>query len=89
MKAILVINEMPSACNVCDFNRFASIHWGCSVHNNDSVTNEMEKVIRPSWCPLQPLPNKKEENDDGTHFSWRSNDWWSAGWNACLEEIEK
>ena len=51
--------------------------------------NDLYDRLKGYKCELKPMPNKKEENDDGTHFSWHSNDWWSAGWNACLEEIEK
>ena len=57
----------------------------------DSFGTEIQLINQKYNCKwkLKPMPNKKEENDDGTHFSWHSNDWWSAGWNACLEEIEK
>ena len=82
MKAILVIDKMPSACNVCDFNRF-TFHWGCSRHNDDSVTNEMEKYIRPSWCPIKPLP-KKRDNEELNEYH---RDLYADGWNNCLDEI--
>lgn len=83
MKAILVIDEMPKTCDQCPLRRWSIDGWTCTP------VKKMIEDDKPEWCPLKLLPNKKEENDDGTHFSWRSNDWWSAGWNACLKEIEE
>ena len=37
---------------------------------------------RASWCPLKPLPMKREESCEMEESLM------NAGWNACLEEIE-
>lgn len=75
MKAILVI-DVPD-----DFETKTAIAIV-------DVKNEKGEGVT-AMRPLKPMPNKKEENDDGTHFSWHSNDWWSAGWNECIDYIEK
>ena len=102
MKAVLVIDEMPLSCNACDFNRFAFTHWGCSIHNNDSVTDEMKESIRPSWCPLKSMPRRQNkdtekssieyiyEADTLDKFQSRGASYLYGhidGWNDCLEEI--
>ena len=81
MKAILVI-DMPNSCEECP----CCYGFTCSPLDRE-MGIWMIKHGKLIDCPLKPMPNKKEENDDGTHFSWHSNDWWNAGWNACLEEI--
>jgi len=83
MKAILVI-DMPKNCDECPIRFSGEPNEWCWYlkHGLDDIK------AKPSWCPLKPMPNKKEENDD-PHFSWLGIDWWSVGWNDCLEEIEK
>lgn len=88
MKAVLAIDmDMPKRCGECKFrspelNPCEELMWLCKLKDDF-----IDRRTRPDWCPLRPTPNKKEENNDGTHFSWHSNDWWNAGWNACLKEI--
>lgn len=79
MKAILVV-DIPNDLSLSDLYIFGGL-W--EAWQDDGWAYEFKAE------DIKPMPNKKEENDDGTHFSWHSNDWWSAGWNACLEEIEK
>ena len=76
MKAILVINEMPDNCRAC--------HYKCFEAN-------LRDEYRPYWCPLKPMPNKKEGYQTGATL-WdgtpeiRFNEY-SIGWNDCLDEI--
>ena len=40
---------------------------------------------RPSWCPLKPLPEKKNEINVG---QMNSEEYYKGvGWNACLDAI--
>jgi len=92
MKAILVI-DMPSDC------------WKCPMHI-DGLDDENEEIMvcnaekieshygeKPSWCPLKPMPMKRE-----THVYWNSvgignvptheiSDY-DKGWNDCVDFME-
>lgn len=77
MKAILVIDEMPTECIECPFHRIYADGFlnetYCSVmakRNKDGVNT------RADWCPLKPMPMKSVWKND-----------YSDGWNACLEEL--
>ena len=87
MKAILVI-EMPSDCNDCLLCRYA--------HNMEpfdedeayceklfkSVKEEISKETKPDWCPLRPVPSKKDDD----FYDWgKANQ--VKGYNACIDEI--
>lgn len=84
MKAILVLKEMPKECDECPLYDGA---WGVYC----MATNEPVKAEeKPSWCPIKPIPEKR------ILPSWQVNNtnygeepWFSDGWNACLEELEK
>lgn len=77
-KSVLVI-ETPENCGKC---KFISEFWcramdGRRVPNNDVI---------PNWCPLKPLPEKKEyiipiDNVEA------NKDIIAVGWNACINEI--
>ena len=79
MKAILVIDEMPSECG-----------WECPCYRENNACEGMCTETlkstpftdeRPSWCPLKPLPKKK--NTD-----FHPNVVYANGWNDCLKEIK-
>ena len=73
MKAILVIDEMPSSCMMCE------IRWSCKVWNKWKGYSD-----RLDGCPLKPLPEKKVSfYDIDIHEYDKSVD----GWNACIDAI--
>ena len=78
MKAILVIDKMPSNCLDCpceyDFIRCKALN-----HQLEYCTAGKE---RPSWCPLKPMPIKRTPNGSDIF-----NDY-VRGRNDCIEEIE-
>ncbi|MBR2653992.1 MAG: hypothetical protein IKD59_05485 [Lachnospiraceae bacterium] len=51
MKAILVI-DMPKNCAECKLMYLQGIGEG--------ICNAVDWDERPTWCPLRPLPQKKE-----------------------------
>ena len=55
MKSILII-ETPATCTDCPCYDY--IHGVCA---NTHKGCELRKQAKPSWCPLRPLPQKKEE----------------------------
>ena len=80
MKAILVIDEMPSECG-----------WECPCYRENNACEGMCTETlkstpftdeRPSWCPLKPLPNAITERG-----KWISEEY-QKGWNAYREDLE-
>ena len=67
MKAILVINHMPSRCEECpcssiDYETDGEMMFTCDAipfgYLELSEENMTDK--KPSWCPLKPMPLKKK-----------------------------
>lgn len=75
MKAILILEEMPKDCDKCPC---ISEEWECRPLHRDAGWGD----VRPDYCPLRPLPKKKEEI--GKTIQDIS---YVVGWNACLDEI--
>ena len=81
MKAILVL-EMPENCFKCKLQDWANCRIVKGCHTGDT---------RPDWCPLKPVPQKKEEKQYcgngvfgiNTAMETRFN----QGYNACIDEI--
>lgn len=93
MKAILVI-DMPSDCNDCLLCRYA--------HNMEpfdedeayceklfkSVKKEISKETKPDWCPLKPMPEKKEATQlPISPLLPKQYTVFEKGYNACIDEI--
>lgn len=77
-KSVLVI-ETPENCGKC---KFISEFW-CRAMNGRRVPNN---DVIPNWCPLKPLPEKKEyivPIDNVESYK----DIIAVGWNACIDEI--
>lgn len=77
-KSVLVI-DTPENCGKC---KFISEFWcramgGRRVPNNDVI---------PNWCPLKPLPEKKEYIVPIDNVESQK-DIIAVGWNACINEI--
>lgn len=77
-KSVLVI-DTPENCGKC---KFISEFWcramdGRRIPNNDVI---------PNWCPLKPLPEKKEYIVPIDNVESQK-DIIAVGWNACLREI--
>lgn len=47
---------------------------------------DYESKSRPKWCPLKPLPEKKEYIVPNDNVESQK-DIIAVGWNACLREI--
>lgn len=84
MKAILII-DMPKDCERCDCS-FDDTDYGlfCSPLKRD-IFGRDEK---PSWCPLKPMPKKKNKKD--IVIKGKTAEILEArfeGWNDCIKEI--
>lgn len=78
MKAALVI-DMPNNCEECEIIYLQG-------HGESSICYSGDWSKRPSWCPLRPLPIKKEQFNSWER-DFRSEDSYRAGFNDCLEKI--
>lgn len=83
MKAILVM-DMPSSCMGCNF-----LH--CEIEENKEYCEAREirkqvnlaKEEKPDWCPLKPMPSKKDVKNAKTMTDLG----WIDGYNTCIDEI--
>ena len=85
MKAILVLNDMPSKCRDCQF--YYQTHdesddyvSKCEVLNDMTIDGFIDKY---SGCPLKPAPSKKDVKNAKTMTDLG----WIDGYNACIDEI--
>lgn len=79
-KSVLVI-DTPENCGKC---KFISGFW-CRAMGDRRVPNN---DVIPNWCPLKPLPEKKEYIVPIDNVESQK-DIIAVGWNACLREITK
>lgn len=79
-KSVLVINT-PKYCALCVL-RSGVHHRFCRVNNRDIT----DLSIRPDWCPLKPLPEKKEYIVPIDNVESQK-DIIAVGWNACIDAI--
>lgn len=79
MKAILVL-EMPSSCDECPL--FGSHYSDMTCRGNGRGINyPYPKEVRQDWCPLRPIPEKRQTTDD----FWQG--CVNIVRNACIDEI--
>lgn len=88
MKALLVV-DMPTNCSICPCSREGnspSDKWKCQAVIEDSHFKRIdESESIPEWCPLKPLPQKKEQELwDGRYTNYYL---YRCGWNDCLDAI--
>ena len=98
MKAILIVDEMPKSCSDCwlhrnEYSDYEKV-WEDICHNAEHECHVLSKtnyIKRPSWCPLKPMPEKKELANylpfEDYPQQIRFMDFVN-GWNDCIEEIE-
>ena len=82
MKAVLVI-DMPENCMECKLEGYAENTGETYCIVNDRETGSYEE--KPDWCPLKPLPEKKQIHQIDPVFLRGAKN----GYNACIDEILK
>lgn len=99
-KAVLIL-DMPSSCRKCDL-RVIGIDNFCTGADCRKI-DQMEIInedIKPDWCPLRELPEKKEdgealkiaiENDcyDGSMEDKAYLNGYDRGYNDCIDKLLK
>lgn len=89
-KSALVI-DTPITCMRCPFGLFINDYIFCVITIDKDgaakqIRNDLYGIKRQNWCPLKPLPEKKEyivpiDNVEA------NKDIIAVGWNACIDEI--
>lgn len=89
-KAVLVI-DMQERCLDCplgyedDYGDWCIASVGETGEHRDIYEIVHNKLPRPDWCPLKPLPDKKPNLKA---FPSSLNDAsWNAGYNNCINDI--
>ena len=76
--------DMPSSCDECPL--FCSHYSDMTCKANARTINyPYPKDVRQEWCPLKPMPEKKEDNSANTE----SFACFKLGYNACIDELLK
>lgn len=84
-KAVLLMNvpEKCLDCNLCVLDMDGSI--SCYYNKREICSNVGENNSRPEWCPLRPLPDRKEITET---YKWEDRlPSFKCGWNWCLDKI--
>lgn len=83
-KAVLVI-DMPNNCVECDVTCLDRHQRDVGLIKHPC---QEENYERPEWCPLRPLPEKKEPTRKpvSDEFSWKYTDY-EKGFNDCIDVI--
>lgn len=83
-KSVLVL-DTPENCISCSISRDCSnileTCTFCPITGKCVLDKEAETI--PGWCPLKPLPKKKEKRDWRSKLSLE----WVRGWNTCINKI--
>ena len=82
MKAILII-DLPMMCAECPM-----FTWASRDNYKDGFCTHSHKLVkfdlRPLDCPLKPMPQKMDEDEDVYNIKW-----FKYGFNTCIEVLEK
>lgn len=98
MSKSALVMETPKNCYECPFGTeyCGNLEYegccelaDCLDYDAILMTEEhydYESESRPDWCPLKPLPEKKEYINSNSNIETTKNIA-AAGWNACIDEI--
>lgn len=92
MKAVLVIDK-PNRCGECPLCSKDENYWGDIVSAECQMQYKGYVALneKPYWCPLRPLPEKKEMITDLPQLtdsvSGKIARAFIKGYNACINEI--
>lgn len=83
-KAVLVM-DMPESCDMCEITDMVNGKMYCSVPGCGELVEDYISC-RPDFCPLRPIPEKKETY---TTLECHTNGSWTEVAIKALEEIQK
>lgn len=84
-KAVLIM-DMPSGCDKCPLCGSHYSDMTCRA-NGRSINYPYPKEARQDWCPLKPIPNKKEREVVEENYNGGYSHGIVHGYNACIDEL--
>lgn len=98
-KSALVL-ETPKNCFECPFScewfgdpayeACCELYGNLRVEEEALITEEYydyESKEKPDWCPLKPLPEKKETSKIASDYAVGYAKGYEKGWSDCFDEI--
>ena len=94
MKALLIIETMPSNCMECKYCGWSARDEekrACMLLEGWFLNGEDIEENRSVLCPLKPMPKSMpyEQTDTQTVKAVKIDNGFRLGWNACLRRIEE
>lgn len=84
MKGIIVV-DIPENCISCNM---LTDECECLAMDISSVDVDAAKE-KPDWCPIKQMTEKMEKIRKSNCIGDVRKNWYSAGWNDCIETILK
>lgn len=86
-KSVLVI-DTPRTCMRCPFGLIIGDYFFCviTIYKDGAarqIRDDLYGVKKPDWCPLKPLPEKDDWDDQYDEYYTG----YANGWNRCLSKI--
>lgn len=99
-KSVLVIDTPKNCmyCPLCFYTEMYNEHQcngtECTNSYSRTITEYGEGADRPDWCPLSPLPPRKDlpscmQRGDTKSMTHLIEDIIGAGYNKCLDDLQK
>lgn len=91
MKGIIVVDKIPENCRNIKGEEEIGCPFGgmvCQVKQKDVMSHVVEGT-KPDWCPIRPMPEKKELTGDVSNVKSISEESIKIGWNDCIDEMLK
>ena len=80
-KSVLVI-DTPENCRSCYLQGFMLNLQYC----RGKLKDIKDTSVKPDWCPLKPLPEKKSTTAPVSNYEVQKN-LFAAGWNSYIDKI--
>lgn len=80
-KSVLVV-DTPENCRSCYLRGFTLNLQYC----RGKLKDIKDTSVKPDWCPLKPLPEKKLHTAPVSNYELQKN-LLADGWNNCIDEI--
>ena len=86
----LFMMDTPGSCMGCNFLVCdGDTNIDSCMARETAMSVDLEKYDKPDWCPLKPVPEKKEALEVPkipSLIDFRRKGF-QDGWNACIDEI--
>ena len=86
MEKVVLLMDVPYKCIDCNLSVLdMDGSLSCYYNKREICSDVGENNSLPEWCPLKPLPDRKEITET---YKWEDRlPSFKCGWNWCLDEI--